>query len=239
MSINSSTRNNIVAIVPAAGVGSRMHSAVAKQYLTINDECIITLTLKKLLQCESIVKIVVALNKNDQYFSSLEISQHPKITTVVGGETRALSVLRGLQAIQSQQFNWALVHDAARPCVSVTDINALITQCISTNKGAILATPVCDTMKRTNGQLIVNTEARDNLWHALTPQMFATQTLLNSLSEGITNNLDITDEASAVEFSGGECFVVPSSSHNIKITQPQDLPLAKLILAAQQEEQCE
>lgn len=213
----------ITAVVPAAGIGKRMGADIPKQYLALGETCILQTTLEVLLQHPQIKKIVVPLHKEDSHFSQLSIANHPRIETVVGRDERADSVMAGLEAVQSK---WVLVHDAARPFVQLDDIDALIKESIENEVGALLAMPVRDTMKRSNkdGKIIATVD-RENLWHALTPQMFQTQMLIQALQDAQHKELLVTDEASAMEMAGYQPALVSSYPGNIKITHPQDLEI--------------
>lgn len=230
----SSEAGNVIAIVPAAGIGSRMGSNIPKQYLPLANQTILACTLDRLLNNENISKVIVALHPCDQQFYSLSQSQHRKIATVVGGDNRADSVLAALNTVTEN--TWVLVHDAARPCLTDMDINKLLAVRDKQPQGAILAMPVRDTMKRANNAgCIENTVCREKLWHAMTPQMFQSNQLKNNLSEAIENDaLNVTDEASAMELAGITPFLVIGRADNIKVTHPEDLPLAELFIAAQQ-----
>jgi len=161
------------------------------------------------------------------------------VITVTGGKERVDSVLAGLKSINTDEFSWVLVHDAARPCVSHQDITQLITTCLTSNVGGLLATPVRDTMKRSQllppkqQHLVQNTEPRSGLWHALTPQMYQVDELKNAIENAITQNLEITDESSAIEFAGLPSQLIEASGDNIKITRPDDLAMAEFILTKQ------
>ncbi len=220
-----------------------MNSDYPKQYLKIDNICIIEHTLQRLLSHPKISRIVVVLAKEDPIFSQLNIAKNPAISTVVGGKERCDSVLAGLKALNFEGLepsdSWVLVHDAARPCISHQDIDNLIDFCCNKQSGAILATPVRDTMKRSNNQLqILRTENRENLWHAQTPQMFKHDELQLALETALLNNLVITDEASAIEAMGLASFIVSGREDNIKITRPSDLNLAKFILSQQEYNVC-
>ncbi len=224
-------------VVPAAGVGKRMQIDKPKQYLLINNKTIIEHTIERLLSHPLIKQVVVSLSAEDDYFANLPIAGNAQVETVIGGKERYDSVLAGLRMVKEQQ--WVLVHDAARPCVTHTDIEQLIQHCVQSQQGAILATPVRDTMKRTDPQgHIHHTENRDNLWHAQTPQMFAAKALISALEQGINTGQNITDEASAMELIGKPCDVVSGREDNIKITRPSDVTLASFILTQQKEEAC-
>lgn len=213
----------ITAVVPAAGIGKRMGADIPKQYLSLSDKCILQTTLDVLLQHPQIEKIIVPLHKEDHYFSQLSLADDPRVETVLGRGERADSVIAGLEVVQSK---WVLVHDAARPFVQLDDIDALIKESFANDVGAILAMPVRDTMKRSNkdGKIIATVE-RENLWHALTPQMFQTQMLMQALLDAKQKNQLVTDEASAMEMAGYQPALVSSYPGNIKITHPQDLEI--------------
>ena len=222
----------LYAVMPAAGIGRRMGAALPKQYLTIANQPIIHYSLEPLLNHPSIERVVVVLAPDDSWFETLTIAKHPKITTVVGGGERADSVLAGLQALPAQ--GRVLVHDAARPCLTVEDLDLLINS-QQAGKGEILANIVRDTMKRgtTNGT-IEHTVDRDLLFHALTPQLFDLKALRTTLAQALSQQVTITDEASAMEWAGFPVKLAIGRSDNIKVTRPEDLNLAQLFLTQQQ-----
>lgn len=224
-------------VVPAAGVGKRMGVAIPKQYLPLAGKHVAEHTLNTLLRVSLFSGIVVALSEEDTYWQQYGAFQSPRITRCAGGAERYHSVLNGLLALEgkAQPNDWVLVHDVARPCVRVSDIQRLITLASEHPVGGILATPVRDTMKRANraGE-ISETVDRSNLWHALTPQMFRYDVLRNAIQQGLAASRQMTDEASAVEALGLHPLLVEGSADNIKITHPQDLPLAALFLQQQQ-----
>ena len=133
--MNKQEAPSLAVVVPAAGVGKRMKSACPKQYLTIKEQTVLEHTVLRLLSHPAIEQVVIALGNNDEYFQDTSLINHPQIKTVVGGQERVDSVLAGLKYLQSQGLEWALVHDAARPCITVKDIDTLVQQCISTSKG--------------------------------------------------------------------------------------------------------
>jgi len=230
------TTSRLVVVVPAAGVGKRMQANCPKQYLEINNKAVIEHTVERLLSHQAIDHIIIALSEEDGYFGDLAIANNPRVKTVKGGKERVDSVLAGLKSIDVDMFPWALVHDAARPCLSLVDLNNLIEFCLHMGEGGILAYPVKDTMKRTRSSgLIEHTVERENLWHALTPQMYKTSELITAIESGLQNKVEITDESSAIEANGLPSHVVAASPNNIKITQPEDLAFAEFILAQQSE----
>lgn len=220
------------AVVPAAGRGSRMHANKPKQYLTIGDKTIIEHTLSRLLDHPQIEKVVVVISEDDHYFAALPIASHSKIEVTIGGPERAISVLNGLSCVET---DWVLVHDAARPCITQSDLNALLSVADAGDDGAILAMPVKDTMKRADAQQRIQaTVERGHLWHAMTPQMFPTQQLADAIDAGLAQSIVLTDEASAMELAGFNPRLVAGRADNIKVTQPEDLALAAFILQQQE-----
>lgn len=222
----------VTAIIPAAGVGKRMRQEKPKQYLVLNGMTVIEHTVRKFLSHPRVGKIIIAVRDDDPYFPELSIASHPDVVRVSGGEERAHTVLNALEWIVAHQLSeWVLIHDAARPCVEPNDISRLIDEAMTSDHGAILATPVRDTMKRANAdQTIAITESRDNLWHALTPQMFKAVQLKTALSQSLTQGVCVTDDASAMEMMGYHPHLVNGRADNIKITQPEDLALAEFYL---------
>jgi len=232
----STDKQGIVAVVPAAGVGSRMKADRPKQYLTINAITILEHTVNKLLSHPQVSKVVVAVSEGDPYFPELSLSQHPDVVRVKGGNERADSVLSALNYIQESGLGeWVMVHDAARPCIQQDDIDKLIEAALSHPVGGILAAPVRDTMKRGVDGQIDHTVERANLWHALTPQMFRTLPLQQALTEALEQGVSITDEASAFEWKGASPALVAGRSDNFKVTQPEDLALAEFYLSQNKE----
>ncbi|MEM7304875.1 MAG: 2-C-methyl-D-erythritol 4-phosphate cytidylyltransferase [Pseudomonadota bacterium] len=223
------------AILPAAGIGERFGSNIPKQYVKIADKTILEHALKPFLTNENITGVAVALNSHDDHFSNLQIKTSKQFITTVGGETRAHSVLNALIEIENllDRSDFVLVHDAARPCLSHQDLNALIENTIDLGVGSILAGPVADTVKRVEGNTIVETIDRSDLWHAYTPQMFRYHLLFTALKKCIDKNISITDEASAIEEIGLKVNVLRGDSAKVKITIPQDLKIAEKFLSVE------
>ncbi|HPY40822.1 MAG TPA: 2-C-methyl-D-erythritol 4-phosphate cytidylyltransferase [Thiolinea sp.] len=225
-------------VIPAAGVGKRMQSAVPKQYLNLQGKTVLEHSMGCFLQNSAIAGIVVVVSAGDEYWPDLRhLYQDKPVYCVMGGKERAYSVLNGLNYLQQElaleDSTKVLVHDAARPCLSQRDLNALLAA--NTEQGAILATPVRDTMKRSfkNQQLISHTEDRADLWHALTPQLAPLGLLAHALKEALGAGAVITDEASALEHLGLKPVLVEGDARNLKITRPADLALAAFFLQEQ------
>ncbi|CNH86593.1 2-C-methyl-D-erythritol 4-phosphate cytidylyltransferase [Yersinia pekkanenii] len=224
----------VIAIVPAAGIGSRMQADCPKQYLTAGGKTIIEHAILSLLSHPRIQQIIVVIHPQDAQFSTLPIAQDPRISIVHGGEQRADSVMAGLQ--HAGQAKWVLVHDAARPCLHLDDLDKLLSIIGNSKVGGILAAPVRDTMKRgaVGIQAIAHTVDRQDLWHALTPQLFPLELLKVCLSRALQDGAVVTDEASALEHCGYHPILVPGRSDNIKVTRPEDLALAAFYLTQRQ-----
>ncbi len=218
----------IVVVVPAAGVGRRMADELPKQYLQIAGRAVIEWSLAPFLARSDIERIVVALSPDDRRFAALPCAKDSRVSTTVGGTQRADSVLRGLDAITATSNDWVLVHDAARPCLHEDDLAQLIAALRDDEVGGLLAVPVADTLKSSdNSQRVLATTSRENLWRALTPQMFRFGLLQRALRES-THNL--TDESMAIERLGLAPKLIAGRSDNIKITIPEDLLQAEFIL---------
>tara|TARA_B110000196_G_scaffold27128_1_gene20497 strand:- start:13 stop:714 length:702 start_codon:yes stop_codon:yes gene_type:complete len=228
------TKNSIAAIVPAAGVGSRMQHNAPKQYIKLAGKTILEHTLAKLSQLPQLSRIVVAISDTDPYFDELP-QIDSRVIRASGGKERADSVLNSLLFLEANPPQWVLVHDAARPLVNIDDINTLINECIKANEGGILASKVKDTIKRGH-TYSEQTVPRDDLWQALTPQLFKYDELKSALQNALVNGVTITDEASAIEWANKPVKLITGRSDNIKITTPEDLDLAGFLLNKQQNE---
>ncbi|ATG78361.1 2-C-methyl-D-erythritol 4-phosphate cytidylyltransferase [Pseudoalteromonas sp. 1_2015MBL_MicDiv] len=227
-------KQTIAAIVPAAGVGSRMQHNAPKQYIQLAGKTILEHTLAKLSQLPKLSTIVVALSDSDPYFDELSFADK-RIVRASGGNERADSVLNSLLFLAPNPPAWVLVHDAARPLVNISDIERLIDECMCADEGGILASKVKDTIKRGHTHAL-QTVPRDDLWQALTPQFFKYDELKNALQNALASGATITDEASAIEWAGKPVKLVAGRSDNIKITTPEDLDLAGFLLHKQQNE---
>lgn len=225
----------LIAVVPAAGIGSRMQAECPKQYLIVLGKTIIEHTIAALFAHPSIKHVVVALSDDDTTFSSLPIANDPRIITTIGGESRAESVLAGLKMVP-EHYDWVLVHDAARPCLSLNDLTQLIDAVLMTKSGGILAAKASDTMKQAviGENHISHTVDRSHLWRALTPQMFPVELLTLCLERALREGATITDEASALEYCGYHPLLVEGRTDNLKVTHPEDLALATFYLSHRQ-----
>lgn len=222
-----------VALIPAAGSGSRMRTEIPKQYALLAGRPLLQHAVHVLCVHPRIEQVFIVLSPDDQRFSTLDWSAcGNKLSALYcGGETRAASVFNGLLAANDaiDGADWVLVHDAARPCLQAADIDRLIAEVGDSDTGGLLAVPVADTLKRANaGGEVLQTEAREHLWRAQTPQMFRYRVLIEALRRA--DIAAVTDESSAVEQTGAKPKLVPGSAGNFKVTWPEDLALAELLL---------
>ncbi|MFT7235704.1 MAG: 2-C-methyl-D-erythritol 4-phosphate cytidylyltransferase [Methylophagaceae bacterium] len=224
------------AVVPAAGIGERMLADRPKQYLQIDDKTVIEQTLQRLASHPKIDGIILAISANDVWWPTLSLSLDCPLHVINGGQERAHSVLNALTALTSQVYDdpWVLVHDAARPCLRLDDVDRMLDQLSEHDVGGILGLPVNDTVKRTGlNDEITETIDRRHLWRAMTPQMFHLRQLKSALEVALEQGVAVTDEAIAIEFVGLKPVMVEGHSDNIKITEPQDLVLASWYLNQQ------
>ncbi len=221
-------------ILPAAGVGSRMQADRPKQYLPLQGRLLIDHTLQVMLSYPRFAQLVLVLSPADPYWPSSDYAGDARIIRADGGSERCHSVLNGLAALDglAAADDWVVVHDVARPCLRHSDLDKLLGNLA--DPGAILASPVRDTMKRgrvDNEQVVIDhTVEREQLWHALTPQVFRYARLRQALQTCLAQGLTVTDEASALEQLGLTPQLVEGRADNIKVTRPEDLALASLFL---------
>jgi 2-C-methyl-D-erythritol 4-phosphate cytidylyltransferase len=230
------TEHTIWAIIPAAGSGKRMQADMPKQYLDLLNRPVLEHTLNRLLEVEHIAGAVIALQHCDPWWRGIRLNTAKQVHITLGGEERCHSVMNALHLLACQPGYdaatcQALVHDAVRPCVRAADIEKLIAAVDYSEHGGLLGMPVRDTMKRRDRQgAVMETVNRENLWHALTPQLFGCEVLSKALQRAIDDDYLVTDESSAMEHAGYHPLLVHGSEDNIKITRPGDLELAALYL---------
>lgn len=225
------------ALIPAAGTGSRMGGETPKQYMPLNSIPLIAHALIVLAREPRIAKLFVVISPDDVWWDNYEWKGWEDRLQVLrcGGSTRAETVLNGLEAMSAvcAEDDWVLVHDAARPCLPSEILEQLLDEVADDPVGGLLAVPVADTLKRAAtaiedaGVRVEETVARAGLWQAQTPQMFRHGKLREAL---LAAGSDMTDEASAIEKLGLHPRLIESDARNLKVTYPQDLRLASLIL---------
>lgn len=225
------------ALIPAAGRSVRFGGTTLKQYAHLLGEPVMAHTIAAASAHPSVRAVTVVLAAEDGIFAELVAPLFPRVGTVSGGDSRAQSVLNGLQHIRASDpdCGWVLVHDAARPCLAPESLRDLLEAGLRSDSGAILAVPVSDTLKRADADgRIESTLDRSCCWSAQTPQLFPLAALLANLAAALQRDQLPTDEAAAMELAGERPLLVPGLRSNIKITGPEDLALAESILRRRQ-----
>ena len=216
----------IWAVVPAAGRGTRFGGELPKQYLVVDGLPLIAHTLAALFTHDAVEGAVVPVSENDPDWPRWTEFAVKPVHPCTGGASRAASVLAGLRALPDdvRADDFVLVHDAARPNLSLTDLSQLLERGRNDPVGAILAAPVRDTLKRAGDDGgIDGTEPRERLWRAFTPQLFRRLQLTRALEAATADGIEVTDEAMAMERLGLRPLLVEGSESNFKITTPADL----------------
>jgi 2-C-methyl-D-erythritol 4-phosphate cytidylyltransferase len=221
-----------VAIIVAAGQGTRMGGECAKQFLELAGIPVIIHTLRVFEQCAVIHEIIVVLPQPQVagFLSLARSYELGKVTRVVpGGLTRAESVLHGLKAVISSDVEVVAVHDGVRPFVSPGEITRTV-DAAREHEAAVLVAKVTDTIKEVDVGGIVRTLNRSQLRRALTPQCFNYRLLCRAYEQANVNDPELTDESSLVERLGEKIVTVEGSARNIKITTPEDLMVAEALI---------
>ncbi|MBV6288995.1 2-C-methyl-D-erythritol 4-phosphate cytidylyltransferase [Pseudomonas aegrilactucae] len=215
------------AVIPAAGVGARMAADRPKQYLQLGGRTILEHSLDCFLGHPCLKGVVVSIAAHDPYWPGLACAGDARIQRAAGGRERADSVLNALLLLHAQgaaDGDWVLVHDAARPNLARADLDRLLSELADDPVGGLLAVPARDTLKRAdaNGRVSATID-RSTVWQAYTPQMFRLGALHRALADSLVAGVAITDEASAIEWSGQAPRLIEGRNDNIKVTRPEDL----------------
>lgn len=221
---------NYNVIIPAAGQGKRMGVGKNKLFLELNSEPIILHTVRIFLQDTQCKQVLLVINEQDQdemmnLFANSPLSE--KIHFIIGGNERQYSVYNGLQEVKNVEI--VLVHDGARPFITSSVIHQLVEEAVK-HGAAIAAVPVKDTIKKVEGQTVIETIERSSLWQVQTPQAFRVSLLQKAHQKAIEDQFLGTDEASLVERLKYPVQIVMSSYDNIKLTTLEDLYFAEAIL---------
>jgi 2-C-methyl-D-erythritol 4-phosphate cytidylyltransferase len=226
-----------IAIIAAAGQGKRLGGRRAKQFLELGGVPVIIHTLRRFEQCADVQETIVVLPAPDVSGFLALAGQHGlrKLARVAaGGETRAESVWRGLQAIRTATAEVVAVHDGVRPFVTPDEISRTIAAA-KISGAAILAAPAIDTIKEVEDGHVLRTLERASLRHALTPQCFRYELLREAYKHAKDLGAAVTDDSALVEQLGITVTVVDGHARNIKITRPEDLALAEILLKQEAE----
>lgn len=223
-----------IAIIPAAGMGTRMGHETPKQFLSLNGVPIFIHTLKKFDGVASVTEVIVGVRKEEADQVARAVSQErfsKPVRVAEGGGTRQETVSRALAQIPSST-EVVLVHDAVRPFVTPEMIER-VAAAAWREGAAIFAIPSVDTVKQLELETITATIPRERVALAQTPQAFRYALLREAFDRAAEDGFQGTDESSLVERLGAKVKVLMGSDRNIKITKPSDLPLARFFLAAE------
>lgn len=223
----------LTALIPAAGLGTRMGGDRPKQFFALGGIPILIRTLRKFNQAPAIHHIIVALREDEmsEFSHWLEQERFDKpVELAVGGDHRQQSVANALKRVHEKTSEWVVVHDAVRPLFDLALLDRVITEAMRTG-AAISALPALDTVKQIDRQRVVATLPRERIVLVQTPQAFRTELLRKAFQKAEEENFFGTDEAMLVEHLGAEVSVVLGSERNIKITRPVDLALAEFYLS--------
>jgi 2-C-methyl-D-erythritol 4-phosphate cytidylyltransferase len=220
-----------VAIIVAAGQGTRMAGERPKQFLELAGTPIVIHTLKAFEQCAAIHEIIMVLSAEEApgFMALVDEFGLERPAVVYGGRTRAESVLHGLEEAGYLAPDIVAVHDGVRPFVTADEIARTVAAAEREGAAILVSTPV-DTVKEITDGAVTRTLRRAGLRNALTPQCFRYTLLRQAFAAADVSDPDITDESSLVERLGARVVAVEGSSRNIKITRPEDLAIGEVLL---------
>jgi 2-C-methyl-D-erythritol 4-phosphate cytidylyltransferase len=230
--------NRVIAVLPAAGLGTRMGADTPKQFLSLDGVPVLLFTLRRLAACPAITGFVIATRAEDVDSVAASVNAENlgrSVSVVRGGDTRQDSVASALAEVTTDA-DFILVHDAVRPLVTVNQIERVIAEAVACD-AAILGIPAMDTVKEvkraslpTDVALITATIPRERVVLAQTPQVFRASLLREAFARGRQDGVTASDEAGLVERIGRDVHVVVGSERNLKITRPGDMELAEFYL---------
>jgi len=220
------------AIITAAGKGTRLPGAVAKQFRPVGSKPLLAWTIDKFEQCPAIDAIHLVVSGEELNYTHeavVDRFKYKKVERIVaGGKTRFDSLLCGLRSIP-ETANLVYIHDGVRPLVSIAEIEAVGKQAEAFD-AAILAVRQTETLKRIEDGFVIATLDRDKIWVAQTPQVFKYEAIISAYIQALESKRDFTDDSSVCEAFGISVRIVEGSTANIKVTTPEDLDLARKLL---------
>ncbi len=223
---------SVCAIIAAAGRGERLGGPIPKQFLEIDNKPILVHTLEKFCQSELIDRIVIVVPKGWDLFVEKKIVDDYKLTKIghiiIGGTSRQESIYNALKVVDNS-IETVVIHDAVRPLISLALLHEVIDKGRETG-AAGLAVPVYESLKKVSNFQIEQTLTRDSTWLVQTPQVFKRDLIMNAYQQAFFNCINAADDSELIEYLGYPIRVVEGSRMNIKITTPEDLALAKVLL---------
>ena len=213
-----------VAIILGAGSGTRMKSEKSKLLLEIAGKTVIERSVEAFLNVSDVDEIIVVVREQDvEAFSALLLDE--RVNFVIGGSTRQQSVQNAVDTVDDAEL--IIIHDGARPLIREKDIESTI-KAASEFGAAAVGVPVKDTIKVIDGDgFVIDTPDRSTLFAVQTPQIFDFKHYKSAMDKARRNGMDFTDDCQLIEYAGGRVKMVTGSYTNIKITTPDDLPLAE------------
>ena len=227
--------NQVIAIIPAAGIGARMSSDQAKQFIDLCGKPILAVTLNHFQKCSLVDKIVVVVSEDDVDYCNREIvdryKQSKVCMVVAGGKRRQDSVRKGLESV-GDLCKWVLIHDGVRPLVTTGLIEKVI-KATKKFRAVITGLPVKETVKELDDQGMVSQSVhRSHLWLIQTPQIFQFEDINLAHQKAIQDGWkEATDDAFLIEKMGIPVKIIEGEENNIKITTPQDLDIARFLMS--------
>ncbi len=231
--------NQVIAVIPAAGSGTRMGSARSKQFIDLCGKPMLAVTLERFQKCDLVGGMVVVVSEHHVAYCEREIVgrfELSKVARVIaGGERRQESVRKGIEAV-SDSSTWILVHDGVRPLVTAELIERVI-RAAQRYRAVIPGIPVKDTLKKIDDHgRVVNTVERRALWAIQTPQIFRREDIQMAHRKAVEEGWEgATDDAFLIEKIGIPVEVIEGEETNIKITTLKDLELARFLLSSPRE----
>jgi 2-C-methyl-D-erythritol 4-phosphate cytidylyltransferase len=226
-----------LALIPAAGIGSRAQLNTVKQFSKIGEKTIIEHAMDLFIKDDNCKTICVATNEDNELWKALAISNHQKVVSCFGGSTRMASVLAGLEMLMDKEDKSSLVviHDAARPCLQKSDLTVLLDyaeeEIKEDGQGAFLAYQPSESISQSKKEMISGVLDRSKIWLSATPQVFILEDVFSALSEAVAQDKTFTDEVSAVySHFKSEIKPINSSRMNLKVTRKEDIEVAELYL---------
>lgn len=228
------TKNNVSAVIVSAGNSERMRGC-NKQLLEINGHTVIGMSMRAFEECEDIAEIIVVAREQD-IETFRKIAESENITKLKafanGGNSRQESVANGIKEV-SYETELIAIHDGARPLVTQKIISETIKNA-SVFGGSAPAVPVKDTIKTVSDNLVTDTPPRQFLYAVQTPQVFKKEVYYNGLEFVQKYNIDCTDDCQIIEAVSGKIYITDGDYTNIKITTPEDIEIAKILVAGKE-----
>lgn len=223
--------DNVIAIVPAAGMGRRFGDGTNKPFATLGGRPLLAWTLLSLASVPEITEIIPVLREPDMEYGVCVLEEYkiPRVRRIApGGRERQDSVFSGLKLIRGHS-GAVLIHDGVRPLIEPAVIRDALRSMVDCD-GVAAGVPVKDTIKEIAGDFVERTLRREALWAVQTPQVFPFSTIFSAHERAMRESFCVTDDAALVERYGGRVRMIMGSYANIKITTLDDLKIAEALM---------